>query len=139
VARRRRKATPIERTPTDALDLPASIAGRFQELRVDATVEELAAVRPFVESRVADLQTTAAMFSDVDGALAAQIGKTLCQLIDHADRLDERARSLVRAAVTYFALHDAELFDVIPTGLADQARMVDAVCAAVGRRDLMTS
>jgi hypothetical protein len=102
--------------PTAAAELPGL---RLRVLAYLARVEAEAEGRPVV---------------DIEAA--RKIGWVLAELCDD-NGLDDERRALLRGAVEYFVLdHDSvdDTADVV--GFDDDARVVNAVTAAIGRPDL---
>jgi hypothetical protein len=100
---------------------PSELAGlRLRVIAHAARVAQLGRDRPLV-----DVET------------AQRIASVLTQLCDEPDQLTADQRALLRGAVEYFVLDDDEVDDTDDVvGFDDDARVVNAVTAAFGRRDL---
>jgi len=73
----------------------------------------------------------------VDANLAHRLADALTMLVRDASSLDADGRASLRGALEYFLLTNDGEDDVIsPTGLQDDARVVNHVCALLGRSEL---
>jgi hypothetical protein len=98
---------------------------------------ELPGLRLRVLAYLARIEATAEQVPSVDIEAARKIGWVLAELCDAAAGLDEHQRALVRGAVEYFVLDRDVVADTVDVvGFDDDARVVNAVTAALGRDDL---
>src|SRR3954468_12377055 len=98
---------------------------------------ELPGLRLRVLTYLARLETVAEGKPALDIEAARKIGWVLAELCDAAAGLDDQQRALVRGAVEYYVLdHDVvdDTADVV--GFDDDAGVVNAVTAGLGRSDL---
>lgn len=98
---------------------------------------ELAGLRLRVLAYLARIQAIGESRPQVDVETATSVAWVLATLCDEPDQLGDDQRALLRGAVEYFVLDDDELSDTDDViGFDDDARVVNAVTAALGRRDL---
>ncbi|MDH4148313.1 MAG: hypothetical protein OEY23_24415, partial [Acidimicrobiia bacterium] len=98
---------------------------------------ELAGLATRVANYLHEVETASHAQPTVDVDLARQVGRSLIELLD-GRHYDATQRALLRGAVEYFVLDDDEqsdLDDVV--GFDDDARVFNAVAAALGRDDLV--
>ena len=99
--------------------------------------EELAGLRLRVLAHAARVAELGRQQPRVDVETAQRIAGVLTQLCDEPDQLADDQRALLRGAVEYFVLDDDEVDDTDDViGFDDDARVVNAVTAALGRHDL---
>ena len=99
---------------------------------------ELPGLRLRVLAYLARLETIAEGRPALDIDAARKIGWVLAELCDAGAGLDDQQRALVRGAVEYFVLDGDVVGDTADVvGFDDDARVVNAVTAAVGRPDLV--
>ena len=97
----------------------------------------LAALASIVDGHMVEVRSTAEIRDFVDVDLAARVVATLHTLLAEADEYTARERALLAGAVRYFVENadiDADLAS--PTGFEDDAGVLNAVCAFLGRPDL---
>lgn len=99
--------------------------------------EELLADRVRIKGHLRVIQTAVASGSALEGELAEPISAALVTLLDDADKWSFVQRRVLAGAVEYFLQTDDQDADFgSDHGLADDARVVAAVCEALGRSDL---
>lgn len=145
-------SNPIEQANSQAMPIDASARARLlvQELLhphemdrfIAACVPTLAAELPGLRLRtqayLAWVRKEASGNPTMDLDMANRIADTLSRLLDEPDQYGEQERALLRGAVDYFvdSQDDAnDLTDAI--GFDDDARVLNAVLEACGRRDLL--
>jgi hypothetical protein len=110
---------------------------RFVSAARPTTPDELAGLRLRVLAHAARVSELGRRDPRVDVETAQRIATVLAQLCDEPDQLADDQRALLRGAVEYFVLDDDEVDDTDDVvGFDDDARVVNAVTAALGRRDL---
>ena len=103
----------------------------------DATSDELEASLDGVKEYLDVVRAAAQSRDFVDLALATQITDVLTALVHDAAEYTARERSLLAGAIAYFIDADDENSDLnSPTGLEDDAEVLNAVCRFLGRGDL---
>lgn len=109
----------------------------FLELCEARSVEELLADRARVEAHRRVIEAAVEDGTSLDGDLADRLAKVLVTLLGHADRWSFLERRVLAGAVEYFVQTDDGDRDFASNhGLEDDARVVAAVCEALGRPDL---
>lgn len=110
---------------------------RFVAACVPTSVDELAGLRLRAQGYLAWARQQAASSNAVDLDMATQITGVLTALLDEPDLYDDDARALLRGATTYFVDADDGSNDLTDAlGFDDDARVLNAVLDALGRRDL---
>jgi hypothetical protein len=110
---------------------------RFVSAARPTTAEELPGLRLRVLAHAARVAEVGRRQPRVDVETAQRIATVLSHLCDEPDQLADDQRALLRGAVEYFVLDDDEVDDTDDVvGFDDDARVVNAVTAAFGRRDL---
>ncbi|MCC6434329.1 MAG: hypothetical protein IT196_04790 [Acidimicrobiales bacterium] len=110
---------------------------RFIAACLPTTAAELPGLRLRTQSYLAWARQQANRSGAVDLDMATQIATVLATLLDEPDQYDEDARALLRGATTYFVDADDGSNDVTDVvGFDDDARVLNAVLDALGRRDL---
>ena len=110
----------------------------FLDLCEGRSVEDLLADRDRVKAHLQVINTAVANGSALEGELAEPIAATLVTLLDDAENLSFVQRRVLAGAVEYFLETDDTDEDFgSDHGLADDARVVAAVCDALGRDDLV--
>jgi uncharacterized membrane protein YkvA (DUF1232 family) len=110
---------------------------RFVAAAAPTAADELPGLRLRVLAHLARVDALAQRHPRVDIDAARRIAEVLVALCDEPDQLDDQERALLRGAVEYFVLETDELDDVDDViGFDDDARVVNAVSAALGRHDL---
>ncbi|MEZ5232271.1 MAG: hypothetical protein AB7W59_04855 [Acidimicrobiia bacterium] len=110
---------------------------RFIAGCVPTSVEELRGLRERSDDYLQWAKDQAAQSAAVDLDTAERIAGVLASLLDEPDRYDDEARALLAGATSYFVDADDgsnDLTDVL--GFDDDARVLNAVLDAIGRRDL---
>jgi hypothetical protein len=119
----------------DEAGLPSGERLRFFDLCEARSREELHADVARIEAHLGALRSAAAHDPTVDLSTAEQIATALARLIRSDWRFEERR--LLAGAVSYFVLRDDSSDDLDDLrGIDDDARVVRAVCRALGRDDL---
>ncbi len=118
------------------MDVEAVLAGYI----TTATVADLADSSAVIDAHLARVTAVADQRDFVDAALANTVAVVLRQLLAQADQYTGRERALLAGAIRYFADKDDVNSDLAsPTGFEDDAEIVNAVCAYLGRDDLFVS
>ncbi len=74
----------------------------------------------------------------LDLDMATRIADTLSRLLDEPDQYGDEDRALLRGAVDYFVNSEDDANDLTDAvGFDDDARVLNAVLEALGRRDLL--
>ena len=108
----------------------------FLELCEGREAEELLADRDRVRAHQRTIETAAESGTMLENELAGAIGTALIALLDDADRYSFLERRVLAGAVEYFIQTDDVDEDYGSShGLADDARVVAAVCEALGKPD----
>lgn len=119
----------------DEAGLPDGERLRFLELCEARSGEELRAEAARVDAHLGALRDAAAHDPTVDLSTAERIATALAQLTRAEWRFEERR--LLAGAIAYFVLRDDSSDDLDDLrGIDDDARVVRAVCRALGREDL---
>ena len=109
----------------------------FLELCEARAVEDLLADRDRVNSHRRVIATAVENGVALESDLADQIANILVRLLDDAEHWSFVQRRVLAGAVEYFIqTDDSERDFASDHGLADDARVVIAVCDALGRQDL---
>ena len=109
----------------------------FLELCEARSVAELLADRDRVEAHRRVIETAVEDGTALDGELADRIAGVLVDLLGNAARWSFVERRVLAGAVEYFVQNDDDDRDFASDhGLEDDARVVAAVCEALGRPDL---
>ncbi|MDX2342960.1 MAG: hypothetical protein QNL12_04170 [Acidimicrobiia bacterium] len=109
----------------------------FLDLCEARSAAGLLADRSRVKAHLRVIETAVESGSALEGDLAEPIATTLVTLLDDAKDWSFVQRRVLAGAVEYFLQTDDTDADFgSDHGLADDARVVAAVCAALGRRDL---
>ena len=109
----------------------------FLELCEARSVEELLADRARVEAHRRVIETAVENGTALNRDLADRLAEVLVVLLGHADRWSFLERRVLAGAVEYFVQTDDDDRDFASDhGLEDDARVVAAVCEALGRPDL---
>lgn len=109
----------------------------FLELCEARSVEELLADRERIEAHRRVIERAVESGSALEGDLADRVADVLGTLLGDADRWSFLERRLLAGAVEYFVWSDDDDGDFASDhGLEDDARVVAAVCDALGRPDL---
>jgi hypothetical protein len=117
--------------------LPPDERLRFLELCSSRSAAELEADAARIEGYLHRLARAAADDPTVDVERAASIAAALLGLVADASRFDFYERRLLAGAVDYFVLREDGSDDVAHLrGFDDDARVVGAVCRALGREEL---
>jgi uncharacterized membrane protein YkvA (DUF1232 family) len=113
---------------------------RFVAGAVPTAADELPGLRLRVLAHLARVDELGRRQPRVDTEAAQRIAAVLVRLCDEPDQIDDRGRALLRGAIEYFVLETDEVDDVDDViGFDDDARVVNAVTAALGRQDLRIS
>lgn len=119
-------------------DLPPDERLRFLELCTSRAVADLRADAVRIEGYLYRLGRSAADDPTIDVERASAVAAALLALVGDADRFDFYERRLLAGAVDYFVLEQDGSNDVAHLrGLDDDARVVRAVCRALGREELV--
>ena len=111
----------------------------FLELCEARSAEELLADRDRVEAHRRSIESAVESGADIEGELADRIARALGSLLTNAPRWSFVERRVLAGAVEYFIQSDDADGDLRSDhGLEDDARVVAAVCDALGRNDLAT-
>jgi hypothetical protein len=117
--------------------LHAGEVDRLVAASAPTTAEELPALRLRALAYLARLEREAEGRPIIDVDAARKIAWVLAELCDAAGGLDAQQRALLRGAVEYFVLDEDEMDDTEDViGFDDDARVVNAVTAALNRPDL---
>ena len=109
----------------------------FLDLCEGRGAAELLADRDRVKAHLRVIETAVENGSALEGELAAPISATLVALLDDAHKWSFVQRRVLAGAVEYFLqTDDADADFGSDHGLKDDARVVAAVCEALGRSDL---
>ena len=109
----------------------------FLELCEARSVAELLADRDRVEAHRRVIETAVEDGTALEGELADRIAGVLVDLLGNAARWSFVERRVLAGAVEYFVQNDDDDRDFASDhGLEDDARVVAAVCEALGRPDL---
>ncbi|HRB04084.1 MAG TPA: hypothetical protein PLP26_12005 [Ilumatobacteraceae bacterium] len=115
------------------MDVTAVLAGYTS----DASADDLMALGDSIDAHVAKVTEAAETRDFVDVGLARTIGAVLHTLVSESEQYTARERALLAGAVKYFVEHNDENNDLgSPTGLEDDALVLNAVCVYLGRNDL---
>ncbi len=110
---------------------------RFIAGCVPTSVEELRGLRERSDDYLQWAKDQAAQSAAVDLDTAERIAGVLASLLDEPDRYDDEARALLAGATSYFVDADDDSNDLTDAlGFDDDARVLNAVLDAIGRRDL---
>jgi hypothetical protein len=110
---------------------------RFVAVARPTSPTELPVLRQRVLAHLERVEALAERQPRVDIDTARRIADALVRLCEEAQGVDDQLRALLRGAVEYFALEGDELGDTTDVlGFDDDARVVNAVTAALGRDDL---
>jgi hypothetical protein len=124
-------------TPEASLGLSAEIEAMVRPLATESSFQELLDQRARVIGHLSVIEIEAATHPDVDIHLAKKIHDALVALIEQSGDFDGEQRALVRASIEYFVLADDASHDLTdPDGFSDDAAVVAAVAAEVGRPEL---
>ncbi|MCB1000380.1 MAG: hypothetical protein R2713_12315 [Ilumatobacteraceae bacterium] len=116
------------------MDVHGVLAGYIAE----STLEELEAERAAIAAHLDRVRAVADERDFVDLQLAIRIADVLTALLDDAGGYTARERALMRGAIRYFCQHDDVSGDLTsPTGFEDDAEILNAVSAYLGRGDLL--
>ena len=111
----------------------------FLELCEPRSAEELLADRDRVEAHRRSIESAAQSGAAIEGELADRIARALGSLLADAAGWSFVERRVLAGAVEYFLRTDDSDSDLrSDQGLEDDARVVAAVCDALGRNDLVT-
>ncbi len=111
----------------------------FLDLCEARSAAELLADRDRVRSHLGVIEKAVEEGRALDGDLAYPVADSLIALLDGADDLSFVERRALAGAVEYFLRSDDTNSDFASDhGLEDDARVVIAVCDALGRSDLVT-
>ena len=109
----------------------------FLELCEARTVADLRADRDRVRAHQRVIETAVENGTALETDLADRIADVLVALLDDADHFSFVQRRVLAGAVEYFIQTDDAAGDFASDhGLADDARVVIAVCDALGRQEL---
>ncbi len=115
------------------MDITAVLASYVHDVTVEQLQESLDAVTGYLQV----VREAAAIRDFVDVQLAEQIVDVLRALIADAEVYTARERALLAGSVAYFTKVDDENSDIAsPTGLEDDAEVLNAVCRYLGRSEL---
>lgn len=110
---------------------------RFIAACVPTAAEELPGLRLRAQTYLAWAREQAGSSATVDLEMATAIATALTALLDEPDQYDAEDRALLHGATSYFVDADDganDLTDVV--GFDDDARVLNAVLDALGRKDL---
>jgi hypothetical protein len=120
--------------------LPADDRASLEKLSFETSSEEALGLSGRVDAYVAVLEDTAHTQDFVDLALAKRVAESINGLVDDSPGYNAQHRALLRGAVEYFLLTEDSQNDIVnPIGLDDDARVISAVCTALGRPDLVVT
>lgn len=103
----------------------------------DASAADLLALGDQIDAHVARVTEAAETRDFVDVDLAQKIGLVLHALASDGEQYTARERALLAGAIAYFVEHNDVNNDLgSPTGLEDDALVLNAVCLFLGRSDL---
>ena len=109
----------------------------FLELCEARSAEQLLADRERVEAHRRVIETAVENGTALEGDLADRLSSVLVTLLSHADGWSFVERRVLAGAVEYFIQTEDDDGDFASDhGLEDDARVVVAVCEALGRPDL---
>jgi hypothetical protein len=109
----------------------------FLELCEARTVEELLVDRDRVEAHRRTIETAVEHGTALEGELADRLAGVLIALLGNARAWSFVERRVLAGAVEYFIQSDDDDGDYASDhGLEDDARVITAVCEALGRPDL---
>ena len=115
------------------MDVTAVLAG----YTYDASADDLLALGDLIDGHVARVKDAAETLDFVDVDLAQKIRLVLHALASDGGQYTARERALLAGAVAYFVEHNDVNNDLgSPTGLEDDALVLNAVCRYLGRSDL---
>ena len=118
------------------MDVTAALAG----YTYDASADDLLELGDQIDAHVARVNEAAEMLDFVDVDLAQKIGLVLHTLASDGEQYTARERALLAGAVAYFVEHNDVNNDLgSPTGLEDDAVVLNAVCVYLGRSDLQVT
>lgn len=107
------------------------------EYTAEANLADLEAERSAIDAHLARVRAAAEERDFVDLQLAVRIADVLTTLLDEASGYTARERALLGGAVRYFCQHDDVNSDLTsPTGFEDDAEILNAVSAYLGRPEL---
>jgi uncharacterized membrane protein YkvA (DUF1232 family) len=110
---------------------------RFVAVARPTIAAELPGLRERVLAHLREVESLAAEQPRVDVDTARRISEVLAQLCEQPELFDDQHRALLRGAVEYFVLdHDVRGDTTDVLGFDDDARVVNAVTASLGRPDL---
>jgi uncharacterized membrane protein YkvA (DUF1232 family) len=120
--------------------LPASAIPTFERLLASAQADDTTdpeTLRVGVDRYVESVAEAAQTRSHLDPAFVAKIGKSCHALLDMFEEAEEPHQSRLIAAVQYFLLpRDGDDDLAYEDGFDDDAQVINAVVAAMGRHDL---
>lgn len=120
-------------------DIPVEYRDRFADLLGEPRLA-FEALREDLTTYLETIHQVGLMVKLLDLGVARSLADTALALLDYARRHDdEELRTLVQAAVRYFILEeeDEEITGVL--GFDDDRQVINAVCRAVGRTDLVVT
>ncbi|MFN0027263.1 MAG: hypothetical protein ACKV2O_08795 [Acidimicrobiales bacterium] len=99
---------------------------------------ELPGLRLRTQAYLAWARNAAKANPALDLDMATRIATTLSSVLDEPDQYGEEDRALLRGAVDYFVNSEDDANDLTnAVGFDDDARVLNAVLEALGRRDLL--
>ena len=111
---------------------------RFIAACVPTEADELAGVRLRTQAHLAWARTEAARSPALDLDMATRIAEALLTVLDEPDQYGHEERALLRGAADYFIDSDDNANDLTDAvGFDDDARVLNAVLEAIGRKDLV--
>lgn len=115
------------------MDITAVLAKYVRDVTADELAQSVAGIQGYL-----DMVREAALQRDfVDVPMAEKIVAVLRALIEEAEEYTARERSLLAGAVSYFVDVNDQNSDLnSPTGLEDDAEILNAVSRYLGRHDL---
>jgi hypothetical protein len=118
-------------------DVPVEYRDRFEGL-LGQSLQELDDLRAEVESYLETVRRVGPLVALIDVGEAEQLGEATVALMNHLEPGQPALfRQLVQSAVHYFVREeeDEEITGVL--GFDDDIQVVNAVCRALGRHDLV--
>lgn len=117
-------------------DIPVEYRDRFLEL-LEQPMTDAASLRRDVQVYIATVKQVGLMVKLLDLGLAERLAVSAGALLDHTQGTEGELARLVQAAVRYFVLEeeDEEITGVL--GFDDDVQVMNAVCRAAGRPDLV--
>ncbi len=113
----------------------ASVLKEYVEPATSAFLREAAGL---VDEHIESVRNAADEHDFIDVGLGERIAEVLHALIEGAETYTAKERALLRGAIRYFTQHDDEIADLqSPTGMDDDAEVLNAVSAFLGRNDLV--